>query len=431
MNSRKIQIHRPKNEPRRAFTDRSWKNPKAIGPLGEMRWDKLNIISILPHSGVNRDGAGGYVITPVFTSTTVPAERCEDLAEAFANPIVAGRLGKIYSRLGHKPGFEMECALAGIHRCADAMVFSSGMAAISHTLLTLLNAGDNVVSHKTVYGCTDGLLRDLLPEMGYETRLVDLRNPTILREAIDSRTRAIFFETPANPTLDLIDIAKVVKEVDNRAPVIVDNTFASPFGQNPFEQGAHLVVYSMTKSIGGHTNALGGAVLGSGEFLAHLFMIRKDIGGSLGPRETGAFLNGIKTLSVRYDKMERNAMQLAKIICDHPEIAEFYYPRFDGRYPLGGQMRGPGYMISFILKRGLEGGKTFLNSLRMITGAVSLGGVESLVCHPASTTHSVVPKEVREEKGIVDGLVRLSVGIEAVDDLINDISSALDKVSKI
>jgi methionine-gamma-lyase len=431
MISKKMMVFKPTNKPRKAFTDGSWKDPKTLGPLGEIRWDNLNAKSIPPHSGVNRNGSGDYVVTPVITSTTVPAERCEDLAQAFANPIVAGRQGKIYGRLGHRPGFEMECALTGLHGCADTMVFSSGMAAISHTLLTLLSAGDNIVAHKTLYGCTDGLFRELLPDLGYETRLVDLRDPTILREAIDSRTRTVFFETPANPTLDLIDIAQVVREVDNRAPVIVDNTFASPFGQNPFEQGAHLVVYSMTKSIGGHTNALGGAVLGSGEFLAHLFMIRKDIGGSLGPRETGAFLNGIKTLRVRYNDMEQNAIQLADVICVHPEIETTFFPKFDNRYPLNGQMKGPGHMISFVLKKGYEGGKTFLNNLRMITDAVSLGGVETLICHPASTTHSVVPKEVREAKGIVDGLVRLSVGIEAIDDLIRDVVQAMDKVSKI
>jgi methionine-gamma-lyase len=319
-----------------------------------------------------------------------------------------------------------------MHEAGDAIVFGSGMAAVSHTFLALVAPGDNVISHPTVYGCTDDFLSNFLPSIGVEVRFADLRNPQLLKYTMDDRTRAVFFETPANPTLDLINIAAIAEKVHGHCPIIVDNTFASPFGQNPFKNGANVVLYSMTKSISGHTNAIGGAVLGSGPFMVHLFVMRKDIGGMLSPREADAFLNGIKTLPLRYKQMQENAIEVALMLRSHPEVANVFYPLFDPRYAsLSEQMSGPGHMISFILKKGLEGGKTLIDSLQSTVHAVSLGGVESLICHPASTTHSCVPVEERKAKGIDDGLVRLSVGVDSLTDVLADLRQALDKVAKL
>ncbi|MDD4983619.1 MAG: aminotransferase class I/II-fold pyridoxal phosphate-dependent enzyme [Candidatus ainarchaeum sp.] len=425
----KITYFKPINgKPRTAFEDGSWKNPKQEGPLGKIRWNNWTQGTMAVHAGALRGETGPHVFVPMYTGTTCPALTCGELAKRFANAGVDGKMGKIYARFGTQSGFELECILAGMHECGDALVFGSGMAAISQVFLSLVAAGDNVVVHRTMYGCTDGLCSKILPELGIEVRYVDLKDPKVLGEAIDERTRAVFFETPANPTLDLIDIKAVVKEVKNRCPVVVDNTFASPLGQNPFEQGANVVVYSMTKSIGGHSDALGGAILGSGKFIANLYPLRNDFGGVLPAREAASFLVGIKTLKIRYEKMQENARELAKILKSNSKVEKVYYPEFDKSYPLDGQMKGPGYMISFVLKDGLGAGKKFVEGLRLITNAVSLGGVESLVCHPASTTHSGVNAEQRKAKGIVDGLIRFSVGCEDLGDLKKDLQKGLDSI---
>ncbi len=422
-----VVVIKPTSQPRTAFADNSWKNYKEEGPLGKIRWNHWNKETILVHSAGARGESGPYVSIPTYTGTTSAALTCDELAKRFANAVVDGRQGKIYSRLGTSSGFELECALAGLHDCGDVLVLGSGMAAISHLFLTLVTAGDNIVVHRTMYGCTDGLCNTILPELGIETRYVDLRNPEILKKVIDDKTRLVFFETPANPTLDLIDIKAVVDEVKGRVPVIVDNTFCSPLGQNPFEQGANIVVYSITKSIGGHSDAIGGAILGSGKFIANIYPIRNDIGGILSARESAAFLTGIKTLSLRYNQMQESAREIAKLLKSSNKVKKVYYPEFDEKYPLNGQMKGPGYIISVVLDS-LESGKKFVESLRVITNAVSLGGVESLVCHPASTTHAVVAKEQRESKDIVDGLIRLSIGCESLEDLKKDIQRALDSI---
>jgi methionine-gamma-lyase len=418
--------------PKAAFADGSWKNPYETGAIGKIRWHGMMKESIAAHAGTSRgENGNAYTVTPDYTGTTVPAQTCDALGARFANPIVEGRTGMIYSRLGHKPGFELECNLTGLHGCGDAMVFATGMAAVSHSIIPLVTAGDNIVVHRNIYGCSDNLFSMEFPAMGIESRFVDLTDPKVLKHAVDRKTRAIFFETPSNPALDIIDISAVVNGAKGRCPVIVDNTFASPFGQNPFEQGANIVVYSLTKSIGGHTNAIGGAVLGSGRYMDHLFMTRKDWGGAMVAREATAFLDGIKTLAIRYNSMEQNAQEVAQMLLGRREISKLIYPGLDPRYPFNWQMKGPGYMIAFILKTGIEGGKALIDNLKLITNAVSLGGVESLICHPASTTHACIQKEQREAKGISDGLVRLSVGVENVGDIIKDLEQAFDKVAKL
>lgn len=420
-------IHRPTQGPRPAFADRSWQDPKVDGPLGPMRWCGWRPETIAARGGIERDGA--QCVSPAAISTTVPAATCEELADRFRNAVVAGRTGKIYPRLGTETSFKLECDLAGMHNCGDAMVFANGMAAISHFFLTILAPGDNIVAHKTMYGCSFDLTTKILTQLGVEVRLVDLTDPRILRSVIDSNTRAVYFETPANPTLALIDIAAVVGETKGRCPIVVDNTFQSVLGQNPFEQGANIVVYSLTKSMCGHANAMGGAVLGSGAFLEHLFVTRKDIGGSLAPEEAHAIMAGMKTLPERIEKMQENARVIARMLREHPEVERVYYPEFDARYPLNGQMKGPGHVMAMVLKKGFEGGRTFINSLSMIVNAVSLGGIVSLASHSASTTHACVPQEAKLEAGILEGAVRLSVGKEHVDDIRMDIEHALRSVA--
>jgi len=429
--SQHIVSFKPVQGPREAFKDGSWKNPIAEGPLGKIVWNGWTTNTICAHVGVDKEGKFVTVSAPAANGTTCSTRTCDELAARFADPIVYGRRGLIYERLGSTTGFELECALAGIHGCGDAMVFGSGMAGLSHLAFLLLSRGENVVVHKNVYGCSDNLFSQLLPELGFETRFVDMRDPRNVRRAINSKTRFVFFETPSNPSLDLIDIGAVASEVKGRCPVVVDNTFASPIGQDPFKNGANITIYSLTKSIGGHTTAMGGAVLGSGEFLAHLFPIRKDIGGIMPGREAEAFLNGIKTLPLRYERMEKNAIEIANLLASQNEVQTVHYPLFDASYPAleGKQMNGPGYVFAFELKGGLEAAKKFTDSLGIFTIAVSLGGTESLVCHSASTTHACIAPEARIAKGITDGLIRMSIGIENVEELKNDILQAFRKLA--
>ena len=426
----KLVVNKIVNKPRQAFENGCWLDYKTPGAVGPIVWDRLKKESISSHAGISRGGEGQYSITPDFTGTTVPASTCQELADRFSNGLVAGRTGLIYARLGNKNSFELECALTGLHGCGDAMVFGSGMAAISHLILTLVRAGDNIVYHQNIYGCTDDFFSMQLPALGVETRFADFNDMKTFEKTIDNKTRAVFFETPSNPALDLIDIAAIANKVNGRCPVIVDNTFASPLGQNPFEFGANIVVYSLTKSIGGHSNAIGGAVLGSGTLIDELFTARKDFGGMLAAREASAFLDGIKTLTVRYNAMQINAIQVAQMLQKNKEVESVNYPLFNKRYPIHGQMKGPGHMLTFVLKGGMNAGTTFLNSLKMIPNAVSLGCVETLACHPASTTHATVPKKLRLRKGILDGLVRLSIGIEAFEDIKKDINQAINLVAR-
>jgi methionine-gamma-lyase len=427
----RIQIFQPKDVPRAAFADRSWENPSQPGQLGQMRWNGWDFDTVCVHAGGAR-GKGGqpYVVTPAFVTSTVPAATCEELGNRFANGIVFGRTGRIYGRLGNPTVFELECALAGIHGSGDAMAFGSGMAAIAHLVLGLVTVGDNIVVHRTLYGCSDDLFSKILPALGIEVRFVDMRDPSVLREAVDSKTRLVFFETPANPTLELVNIADVVTEVNGRCPVAVDNTIASAYAQNPIKQGANIVVYSLTKSMGGHSRSIGGAIVASGPFLEHYFEIRNTIGGILSPEEALNFLDGLKTLPLRCLAMQANAMAIVEMLQGHRAVQMVHYPSLDTAYPLGGQMNGPGHLIAFELKGGLAAGRAFIDALQVVTNAVSMGGVESLACHPATTTHAVVPQEEREAKGITDGLVRLSAGIESQQLLIEDIQRGLDAVSR-
>ncbi|MFA6327828.1 MAG: aminotransferase class I/II-fold pyridoxal phosphate-dependent enzyme [Candidatus Micrarchaeia archaeon] len=425
-----VTTFKPEGKPQPAFADGSWKNPGTSGLISRANLGGVKTETIAAHAGVSRDGKN-HAVMPTYTGTTVSTATCEELADNFSNAVVAGRKGQIYSRLGTPNTFALECTLADMHPgCADAMVFASGMAAISHTLLSLVAPGDNVVVHRGVYGCTDNLLSMKFPSWGFEARFVDMRESGAIEAAVDNRTRAVFFETPSNPVLDIINIANAARDVKGRCPVIVDNTFASPVGQNPFENGANIVIYSMTKSIGGNSNATGGAVLGSGAFLEHLFYTRKDLGGMLAAKEAAAFLDGLKTLPLRYPRMAENATEVAHMLMRNPNVEKVHYPGMGMGYPYG-QMKSPGHMVAFELKKGLEGGKALINNLNMIVNAVSLGSVESLISHPASTTHACVPKEQREAKGITDGLVRLSVGIENIGDIMGDLEQAFRKVASL
>ncbi|MCX6772583.1 MAG: aminotransferase class I/II-fold pyridoxal phosphate-dependent enzyme, partial [Candidatus Micrarchaeota archaeon] len=285
--------------------------------------------------------------------------------------------------------------------------------------------------HRNLYGCSDSLLRNFLAQLGVEVRFVDMRDPKNVEKAIDGKTRAVYLESPSNPILDLVDIRAVANLVNDRCPVIVDNTFASLVTQNPFEQGAHIVIYSLTKSIGGESEGIGGAVLGSGPFIDQLFMARKDLGAILPAREAMTFVIGLRTLKMRYEKMQQNATQLAEMLKSHPAIEDVIYPLYDERYDelcKSGQMNGPGHVLIMDLKGGVDAARKFVDNLKLGKYAVSLGS-HTLLSNPWTTTHAFVDRLLMAAMGLTPGQLRISAGKEFFADIWNDFEQAFKKAA--
>ncbi|MCR1897600.1 methionine gamma-lyase [Irregularibacter muris] len=392
---------------------------------------KLGFHTQALHAGNFHDKATGSHATPIFQTSTFIFENAEQGARRFA--FEEG--GYIYSRLGNPNTNELEEKMAALEGGEMAIAAGSGMAAISTALLTLLKQGDHIVTSDTLYGCTFGFITEMLPQYGIEVTLVDASDLKQVEEAMKDNTKVVYLETPANPTLKVIDIAGVA-EIAHKfdAKVIVDNTFMTPFLQRPLELGADVVVHSATKYLGGHGDIIAGIIVGSKELLFDMkFPHLKDLGGILGPFDAWLLVRGIKTLGMRMEKHCKNAQKVAEYLENHPLVDKVYYPGLAShpQYEIAKkQMDGFGGMIAFELKGGVEEGRTLMDSVEMIGLAVSLGCVDSLIQHPASMTHSPVPKEERLAAGITDGLVRLSVGIEDVEDIIADLEQALNKVGE-
>lgn len=322
--------------------------------------------------------------------------------------------------------------MASLENGDAAVAFSSGMGAIAATFWTLLRPGDEVIVSQTLYGCTFALLHHGIGEFGIKVRHVDLTDPAALREALSPATRMIYCESPANPTLQLVDIAAVARIAHQQPGItlVVDNTYCTPYLQRPLELGADVVVHSATKYLSGHGDITAGIVVGSHD-LARRIRLQglKDLTGAvMSPQDATLLMRGLKTLSLRMDRHCASAQILAETLQAHPAVEWVTYPglRSFAQYDLATrQMKAPGGMIAFELKGGLVSGRRFMNALKLFTRAVSLGDAESLAQHPASMTHSTYTPEERARHGISEGLVRLSVGLEEVVDLLADIHQAL------
>lgn len=307
------------------------------------------------------------------------------------------------------------------------------MAAISTTLLTLCQQGDHIVSANELYGCTHALLSHSLPKFGIDVTFVDAVCTENISAAIRPETKVIYIETPANPTMSIVDIESVAKLAhQNNIVVIVDNTFMSPYCQQPLNLGADIVVHSVTKYINGHGDVIGGAIIGKKEFIdqARLVGVKDITGGCVSPFNAWLTLRGIKTLGIRMERHCANAMKVAKFLEQHPAVSAVYYPGLTShpQYKLGKrQMKLPGAVISFEINGGVEAGRRVMNAVKLCMLAVSLGDTETLIQHPASMTHSPIPQEERLKAGITDGLIRLSVGLEDPLDIINDLEHAITK----
>ena len=373
----------------------------------------------------------GTLAMPIYQTSTFIFDSAEQGGRRFA----LEEAGYIYTRLGNPTTTVLEDKIAALEEGEAAVATSSGMGAISSTLWTILKAGDHIVTDKTLYGCTFALMCHGLTRFGIDVTFVDTSNLDEVKNAMKENTRVVYLETPANPNLKIVDIEALAKiaHTNPNTLVIVDNTFATPYMQKPLTLGADVVVHSVTKYINGHGDVIAGLVITNKALADQIrFIGLKDMTGAvLGPQDAYYIIRGMKTFEIRMERHCKNARKVVEFLNNHPKIERVYYPGLEthpGYEIAKKQMKDFGAMISFELKGGFEAGKTLLNSLKLCSLAVSLGDTETLIQHPASMTHSPYTKEEREAAGITDGLVRLSVGLENVEDIIADLEHGLEKI---
>lgn len=373
----------------------------------------------------------GTLAMPIYQTSTFIFDSAEQGGRRFA----LEEAGYIYTRLGNPTTTVLEDKIAALEEGEAAVATSSGMGAISSTLWTVLKAGDHIVTDKTLYGCTFALMCHGLTRFGIDVTFVDTSNLDEVKNAMKENTRVVYLETPANPNLKIVDIEALAKiaHTNPNTLVIVDNTFATPYMQKPLTLGADVVVHSVTKYINGHGDVIAGLVITNKALADQIrFVGLKDMTGAvLGPQDAYYIIRGMKTFEIRMERHCKNARKVVEFLNNHPKIERVYYPGLEthpGYEIAKKQMKDFGAMISFELKGGFEAGKTLLNSLKLCSLAVSLGDTETLIQHPASMTHSPYTKEEREAAGITDGLVRLSVGLENVEDIIADLEQGLERI---
>lgn len=379
----------------------------------------MKIESLLVHGAVDGDEFTGSVNVPIYQTSTYKQEEL-------------GKFKYEYSRTGNPTREALEKTIAALENGIGGLAFGSGMAAIT-AVLSLFKSGDKIIIPDNLYGGTFRVIDKIFKNFNVGYELVDISDinniKNLLKNDTSNSIKAIFIETPTNPLMDITDIEEVSRLAkEYNALTIVDNTFMSPYFQKPLNLGADIVVHSATKYLGGHSNVVAGlvAVKDNKELLDKLYFIQNSTGGVLGPFDSYILLQGIKTLGVRLDRHNENAKKVAEYLLNSPYVDKIYYPGLPdskGYEIHKKQTTGFGGMISFVVNEKIDF-KKFLKSLKLITLAESLGGVESLICHPATMTHAAIPYEIRQKTGIVDNLLRLSVGIENIDDIINDIENS-------
>ena len=380
------------------------------------------------HLGYDPADEHGALTPPIFMTSTYAFETAEDGSALFRGE----REGYIYGRTKNPTQSLLEQRLASLEGGEAALAVASGMAAIGSTFWTLLNAGDEVVIDRVLYGNSFTFFTKGLPRFGVKVLPVDLTDASNLSHVLTPNTKAVFFETPANPNLRIIDIAAVAAIARTvGALVVVDNTFATPVLQQPLKLGADLVIHSATKYLGGHGDVLAGVVIGAKGLIDRIrgTGLRALTGAALSPFNAFLILRGLKTLELRVQRHAASAQAIAELLAEHPRIASVSYPglpSFEQHALARRQMRAFGGLISFELEGGIAAGMAFMNRLELVTRAVSLGDAETLIQHPASMTHATYSAEERARDGIGDSLLRLSVGLETLDDIVADIVQALE-----
>lgn len=379
------------------------------------------------HAAYDPKDNEGALTPPLHLTSTFVFENADAGAEIFAGE----RSGHFYSRISNPTNELLEQRIASLEGAEAGLALASGMGAITATLWTLLKPGDEVITDTTLYGCTFAFMRHGLAKWGVTITHVDLTNLDALAAAISKRTRLVYFETPANPNMRIVDIAAVSRIAHSTgASVIVDNTYATPYLTRPIDHGADFVVHSATKYLGGHGDVVAGLVVGRADGIAQIRLVgMKDMTGAvMAPFNAMLVLRGLKTLALRMERHCETALAVARWLEGHPTVARVDYPgleSFPQRDIADRQMARPGAMIAFEMKGGDRAGKEMMDGLRLIARAVSLGDAETLIQHPASMTHSTYTPEEREAHGISEGLLRLSVGLEDAEDVIADLDDAL------
>lgn len=379
----------------------------------EQRFDTLSL-----HAGTGPDPVTGALLTPIYQTTT------------YVQEAVGQHKGYTYSRAGNPTVAALERRLAALEGADFATCYATGLAATTALCLALLRAGERVVASQAVYGGTVRLLREVLAPFGVRADFVDTSDAAVLEEALCEPARLVFVETPANPTLQLTDIAEAARLAHaGGALLVVDNTLLTPALQRPLDLGADVILHSTTKFIEGHNATIGGALVTRDAALNERFdFIRKSTGTIQAPFDAWLTLQGVKTLGVRMARHSENALRVARFLSEHPRVVRLAYPGLE-TFPQSGlarrQQTAGGALIAFEVEGGTEAGIRLMNSVRLCSLAENLGAAETLITHPVSMTHGSVPPEQREAAGIIDGLVRLSVGLEDPDDIIADLEQAL------
>lgn len=380
------------------------------------------------HSGQHTDPSTGAVSTPIYQSSTFAFRDADHGAACFG-----GAPGYKYTRLGNPTIEALESNIAALEYGCGALGAASGMAAVNMVYLTFLGQGTHIVATESLYGPSRMILENEYPRFGVVSTFVDSSDPQKVADAMRDDTKLVYIETPANPTLILTDVAACAEIAhQNGALLVVDNTFASPYLQNPLELGADIVLHSMTKFINGHTDVVAGIVVAKDpEVLARLRKVHYNMGGTMDPHQAWLVLRGVKSLGLRMERAQENTMQLAAFLEKHPKVSWIRYPGLESHPQhdlMRRQMRGGGAVFSFGVAGGLEAGKTVINNVQIPTLAVSLGGIETLIEHPASMTHAGIPAQERLAAHITDDLVRMAVGCETYADLEADMARVLDMI---
>ena len=381
------------------------------------------------HSGRINDEQFGSLATPLYQTSTFIFNDAQEGADRFAGEAE----GYIYTRLGNPTTRQFEMRVAAMENMDDAAATATGMGAVSGALLANLECGDHIIASKAIYGCSYALINHQLRKFGIEVSFVDMTNPSNIETVIQENTKVIFLETPINPNLVVLDIEKIANIAKKHQILsIVDNTFLTPVLQQPGKFGIDIVVHSATKYLNGHGDVVAGIICGTNEMIMKIKMtILKDIGATISPHDAWLILRGIKTLPIRMERHCNNAQAIAEFLEAHAAVDQVYYPGLKshpGNKFIGNQMKAAGGVIAFEIKSTLAGGADFINRMALFSIAVSLGDAESLIQHPASMTHSPYTQEERLEAGISDTLIRISVGLENVDDLISDLSQSLAEI---
>jgi methionine-gamma-lyase len=385
--------------------------------------------TIASRNGTEVDGAYKSLGIPIYMTNNYLFEDVQQGADF----CYSAENGHCYTRISNPTNDELGKALAALEGAEAGLPFATGVAAISTLVLTLLKSGDHVVCDNTTYSATAYIFRTLLPKFGVESTILDFTDPGAVEGAVRPNTKLLYFETPCNPTMKVIDIERV-GEIAKKcgALSVIDNTFSTPFITKPISLGIDVVMHSTTKFICGHGDAMGGALAGPKKIMD---IIREDglknLGGTASPFNSFLMLRGLKTLELRMERLSRTAAEIAEFLEKHPGINRVYYPGLPShpQYAIAKkQMKAPGALLTFELKGGVDAGVTLMNSVKLCALAVSLGEANTLLQHPASMTHWYVPREAREASGITDGLVRMAAGLEDPAEIIADLQQALEKI---